>query len=138
MITETGYSKDLSIRPEGIVITFGQQMIKSQGGLKTFLKEFQRTMANHDQGSYWMHTCSLFPKIEADHIYIVVANRLYGRVFCGGYIKNHSKDVVAYGATGQQKLMEKPFVVLSGPFEKCPHKRVLRGFQGFRYCTKLF
>lgn len=138
MITESGYSKDPGIIPEGIVVTFGAQMIKEQGGLRTFLRAFQNTMSNHEQGEYWMHTCSNFPKHEADHIYIVVANRLYGRVYCGGYHKNHDADVVAYGATGEQKLMDKPFVILSGPFEKCPHKRVLKGFQGFRYCTKLF
>lgn len=136
MITADGYSKDKSIMPEGIVITFGQKMISEQGGLRTFLKAFQATMSDED--SYWMHTCSNFPTIEADHIYIIVANRLYGRVYCGGYRKNADADVIAYGATGKQKLMEKPFVILSGPFERCPVKRILRGFQGFRYCTKLF
>jgi hypothetical protein len=136
MITENGHSNDPFILPEGIVITFGQQMIKEQGGLKIFLKAFQETMSN--PGCYWMHTCSNFPKNEADHIYIVLANRLYGRVYCGGYYKNPEANVIAYGATGLQKLMDKPFIILSGPFEKCPHKRVLKGFQGFRYCTKLF
>lgn len=138
MITETGYSNDVSIMPEGIVVTFGKKMISEQGGLKNFLEAFLQTMGKYELGSYWMHTCSNFPKFEADHIYIVVANRLYGRVYCGGYQRNATADVIAYGATGEQKLMDKPFVILSGPFEKCPHKRVLRGFQGFRYCTKLF
>lgn len=138
MITRTGYSKNPNILPEGVVVTFGQQMIKEQGGLKCFLKAFQNTMAQHEQGCYWMHTCSNFPKYETDHIYIIVANRLYGRAYCGGYHRNQNADVIAYGATGKQKLMEKPFVILSGPFEKCPYKRILRGFQGFRYCEKLF
>lgn len=138
MITRDGYSKDPNLIPEGIVVTFGQQMIKEQGGLKTFLLAFQQTMAEHSAGSYWMHTCSNFPKIEPDHIYIIVANRLYGRVYCGGYHRNANADVIGYGATGEQKLMDKPFVILSGPFEKCPYKRTLRGFQGFRYTTKLF
>lgn len=138
MITAQGYSKDPSLMPEGIVITFGQQMIKEQGGLKTFLHAFQETMSGHEDGDYWMHTCSNFPKMDFDIIYIVVANRLYGSVYCGGLQKNHNKDVVAYGATGLQKLMNKPFVILSGPFTKCPFKRKLKGFQGFRYCTKLF
>lgn len=124
--------------PEGIVVTFGQQMIKEQGGLKTFLKAFQETMSQHEQGRYWMHTCSNFPKKDADHIYIIVANRLYGKVYCGGYHRNADANVIAQGATGKQKLMEKPFIILSGPFEKCPYKRLLKGFQGFRYCTKLF
>ncbi len=138
MITESGYSKDPTIMPEGIVVTFGQQMIKEQGGLRTFLKAFQKTMDGYTEGHYWMHTCSNFPKMEADHIYIIVANRLYGRVYCGGYKRNAEANVIGLGATGKQKLMDKPFVILSGPFEKCPHKRILKGFQGFRYCTTLF
>lgn len=138
MITTNGYSKDPGIFPEGIVLTFGKQMINEQGGLKTFLAAFQETMNNHEEGGYWMHTCSNLPKMEVDHIYIVVANRLYGRVYSGGYHRNLDKNVTAYGATGKQKLMDKPFIVLSGPFEKCPFKRTLKGFQGIRYCTKLF
>lgn len=138
MITATGYSKDPSILPEGIAVTFGKQMIIEQGGLKTFIKAFQETMSQHEDGGYWMHTCSNLPSLELDHIYLVMANRLYGRVYCGGFFRNHFADVVAYGATGVQKLMDKPFIILSGPFEKCPVKRTLKGFQGFRYTTKLF
>lgn len=85
-----------------------------------------------------MHTLSNFPKFEADHVYIIVANRLYGKVYCGGYHKNRDADIVAFGATGKQKLMDKPFIILSGPFVKCPTRRILKGFQGFRYCTELF
>ena len=138
MITATGYSKDRSIMPEGIVVTFGKVMIAEQGGLIRFIKNFEEVISEHESGHYWMHTCSNFPKVEIDHIYIIVANRLYGRVYCGGFQRNHSKDVVGYGATGEQKLMDKPFVILSGPIQKCPFKRKLKGFQGFRYCTKLF
>lgn len=136
MITKDGYSKQPDIIPEGIVITFGQKMIQEQGGLRFFLRAFEKAMANEQV--FWLHTMSMRPKIDADIIYIIVANRLYGKVFCGGYRENPSADVVAYGATGKQKLMEKPFMILSGPFERCPFKRELRGFQGFRYCTKLF
>lgn len=124
--------------PEGIVITFGQKMIDEQGGLKTFIVAFQKIMSLYEEGHFWMHTLSNQPTIEIDHIYIIVANRLYGRVYCGGFRKNEDQDVVAYGATGKQKLLDKPFVILSGPFEKCPFKRTLKGFQGFRYSTKLF
>lgn len=138
MITAEGYSKDESIPPEGIAITFGQQMINEQGGLKTFLQVFEECMLEYEEGRYWMHTCSNFPKKEVDHIYIIVANRLYGRVYCGGFHKNADKNVTGFGATGKQKLMDKPFIILSGPLEKCPFKRTLKGFQGFRYTTKLF
>lgn len=41
MITANGYSKDLSIIPEGIVVTFGKVMIAEQGGLLRFIKNFE-------------------------------------------------------------------------------------------------
>lgn len=123
MITANGYSKDPNLVPEGIVITFGKQMIKEQGGLLRFLKAFEKTMSQHEDGAYWMHTCSNQPVTEYDSIYIIVANRLYGKVYCGGYRKNASADVIGFGATGEQKLMDKPFMILAGPLEKCPYGR---------------
>lgn len=137
MITERGYSKDPTIMPEGIVVTFGQQMIKEQGGLKTFLSYFERVMAGHEEGSYWMHTCSILPKQEPDHIYIIIANRLYGRAYFGGFQRS-IQGAIGRTANGKLKMLEKPFIILSGPLEKCPFKREIRGFQGFRYCSKLF
>ena len=136
MITATGYSKDPGLMPEGIVVTFGQDMMKEQGGMKLFLQEFNEWMRSHEEGDYWMHKCSNLPKIEVDHIYIIVAGRLYGRAYCGGYrlANNH----IGHTADGKQKLIDWNHIILSGPLERCPFKRQLKGFQGFRYCTKLF
>src|SRR5438046_2071195 len=111
MITVNGYNKDPNIIPEAIALTFGQTMIKEQGGLRIFIEAFQDTMTRHEEGEYWMHTCSNLPKIEVDIIYIIVVNRLWGRVYNGGYQRNHDKDVIGYGATGEQKLMDKPFII---------------------------
>ena len=138
MITKNKHSKDPSLVPEGIVITFGHQMIRAQGGLRVFLKAFEETMSEHEEGNYWMHTLSNQPTKEYDIIYIIIANRLYGKVYCGGYRRKHSDVIVGYGATGKQQLMDKPFIILSGPLKKCPFKRTLKGFQGFRYCLELF
>lgn len=88
MITATGYSQQPGIMPEGIAVTFGAKMIEEQGGLKTFLAAFQSTMQGYENGEYWMHTMSNFPKIEIDRIYIVAANRLYGMAYCGGFNRN--------------------------------------------------
>lgn len=136
MITAQGYSKDPNIPPEGIVVTFGQQMIGEQGGLLHFIRGFEAVM--NDDNDYWIHTLSNFPTLEQDIVYLIVANRLYGRVYCGGYCRNHDANITGYGMTGEQKLMDKPFLILSGPLTRCPFKRTLKGFQGFRYCTKLF
>jgi hypothetical protein len=134
MITVTGYSKNSMIIPEGIVVTHGMSMVNEQGGLKTFLKGWLEVM--NTEGSYWMHKCKNSPKYEIDHVYIIISNRLYGRCYFGGFQRN----VIVHGhsADGKPKTADWPFIILSGPFEKCPFKRTLKGFQGFRYCTKLF
>lgn len=152
MITSRGYSKDPGLMPEGIAITFGQDMMSEQGGIKNFLTVFQETMANYEEGGYWMHKCSNLPKIEVDHIYIIVCNRLYGKVYCGGYryynpyagISDEmdedlsNKGTFALTASGKRVRVDYNHIILAGPFERAPEKRILKGFQGFRYTTTLF
>lgn len=135
MITETGYSKDPSIMPEGIAITFGAQMIAEQGGLLNFLRGFNEIMQAHESGDYWMHKMKNKPTFEVDHIYIIVANRLYARVYSGGYSK---EPKTGFTMDGRKEEMNWGRLNLSGPMERCPFKRTLKGFQGFRYTTKLW
>jgi hypothetical protein len=139
MITEKGFSKDPMIVPEGIAITFGKEMINDQGGLKNFLTHFLNWMDQHEEGDYWMHKCKNLPTVDIDHIYIIVANRLWGRVYCGGMRRVDPDNPETGGtATGDTKIIDWNYIILSGPFERCPFKRTLKGFQGFRYTTKLF
>jgi hypothetical protein len=140
MITATGYSKDPSILPEGIAVTFGKSMMEEQGGMKVFLQSFQESMQAWEKGAYWMHKCSNLPTFEnIDHVYIIVAGRLYGRVYNGGFKKPAlCKPIIGYKANGHPTEITWNHIILCGPFEKAPVKRVLKGFQGFRYTTKLF
>jgi hypothetical protein len=139
MITQKGYSKNPGILPEGIAITFGKEMMLEQGGVKNFLRNFQSFMASHEDGEYWMHKCSNLPAQDIDIIYIIVLNRLWGKVYNGGYHRyNESSIKTGYSADGKEKVINWNYIVLSGPFVKCPFKRELKGFQGFRYTTKLF
>lgn len=133
MITSSGYSKDLSIQPEGIVITFGKKMIDEQGGLKAFLSHFEEVMKDDDM--WWMHKMANVPTQEFDKVYIIVANRLYGRANFGG-IESH--PTVCFTADGRSKEVNWKRIIIAGPLERCPFKRTIKGFQGFRYCTKLF
>lgn len=138
MITAYGYSKDMLI-PEGIAITFGKDMMKEQGGVKLFLENFLYTMSRHEEEDYWMHKCKNLPSNEVDRIYIIVCNRLYGMVYCGGYKKyNPENPKMGYSADGTEKPIDWNYIVLAGPFERCPFKRTLKGFQGLRYTTKLW
>lgn len=134
MITATGYSKDPMIQPEGIVITFGEKLLQDQGGAGYFERAFKLLMAS---GGTWMHKMTKFPTQEVDHIYIIIENHLWGRVYSGGFHRGQSGRE-GFTMDGRPKSLDFPHVVLAGPFEPCPFERELRGFQGFRYCTKLF
>ena len=131
MITTSGYSKDPSIMPEGIAITFGQEMIELNNGLKNLLRWFQIVIADEDD--YWMHRCKNGPKFDVQHVYIITAGRLYGRVPYAGFIRDNPKAMY-----GNDEYTGWTGIIMPGPFEKCPFDRELKGFRGFRYTTKLF
>lgn len=133
MITESGFSKDPSIMPEGIVITFGREMMRSNGGQRAMMQHFLNTMADPD--AWWMHKMTNRPTVEFADVYIITLNRLWGKVKFGGY---DSGSTFAYRPDGSDKQISWPRLILAGPFQKCPFKRELKGFQGFRYCTQLF
>lgn len=135
MITASGYSKDPSIMPEGIAITFGKEMYNEKGGLLKFLRWFENIMID-DEGCF-MHRLKNKPTIEVDHIYIIVANRLYCKCFYGGYSNNPGQAFLQPGANHYVEI-DWSRIYLAGPIEKPTFKRTLKGFQGFRYTTKLF
>ena len=131
MITEYGYSKDPNIIPEGIAITFGKEMLGDHGGARTFLKAFSKCLQADD---YWIHFCKNKPQYDAIYVYIIMLNRLAYRCQFGGW---EVFDGHGFKADGSSTIM-RPGIILAGPLERCPFKRTLKGFQGFRYTTKLF
>lgn len=133
MITEHGYSKDPSIVPEGIAVTFGKEMIFEQGGLKSFLTGFKEVM--EDEEGYWMHKMKNRPQYDIAIVYIIICNRLAYKCFYGDH---HKFNTPGYTADGKEKDIDWPGIILAPPLMKCPFKRELKGFQGFRYTTKLF
>jgi hypothetical protein len=135
MITENGYSKEPSIMPEGIVVTFGMEMINEQGGLRGFIKGFEKLMDN--ESNYWMHKLKNSPQHDILYVYVIIAGRLYYRTHFGGYYKNVD-GCESTTADGRHMRRKFPYIVLAPPIVKCPFKRSLKGFQGFRYSTKLF
>jgi len=133
MITADGYSKEPKENAEGIVVTFGKEMMIEQGGAKQFLKDFLECMA--DENAWWMHKMKNRPTVEVATVYIIALNRLYGKVNFGWF-----ENGITTGGTadGGEKEFDWARMCLVGPFIRCPFKRTLRGFQGFRYATKLF
>lgn len=138
MITTTGYSNDPTIMPESIVITWGKDMVNLKGGLRKFLSYFNGIM--QDEDTTWLQKCKNAPKHDIIHVYIIVANRLYAKGYYGGYQKGRTTINVPGQANSfsHRESIDWPRIIIAGPVERCPFKRTLKGFQGFRYCTKLF
>ncbi len=137
MITVNGYSKDPSIIPEGIVITWSVDMIRLKGGLLSFIRYFEMVMSDED--THWLQKCKNAPKHDITTVYIIVCNRLAYKCFYGGHQRGETEINNGDGISFSSRTkIDWPRIVIAGPFEKCPFKRELRGFQGFRYCTKLF
>lgn len=136
MITQYGYSKDKSIMPEGIAVTFGKTMIEEKGGLFVFVKWFQDVMST-EEGIFYAR-CKNRPTFDnISDVYVIVDNQLYGKCCYGGHFKSVD-GVCVVPFSGESVHYPFPVVALGYPFIRCPFKRVLRGFQGFRYTTKLF
>lgn len=135
MITKDGYSKDPTIRPEGIAVTFGREMIAEKGGLLAFIRWFEECVSGED--SLWLHKCKNKPQFDdLLYVYVIIANRVYYRCYYGGYEKGDSAGQLT--PNGPSEIITWPRIILAGPVEKAPHKIIRSGFQGFRYTTKLF
>jgi hypothetical protein len=131
MITVDGYSKDASILPEGIAITFGKEMLCDHGGIRVFLKSFVACLENED---CWIHFCKNKPVHDVLYVYIIISNRLAYRCQFVGLTGGGG---TGYKANGDETQM-KPGIMLGGPLIRAPYRRKLKGFQGFRYTQKLF
>jgi hypothetical protein len=139
MITVDGYSKDTNIVPEGVALTFGKEMIEEKcgpgkSGLLSFLRWFEDCLK--DDGTFFMK-CKNKPVQDVSYVYIIVANRLYCQCYFGGHQRGHFEG---YMSPDAEEMTEASWsgISLGGPIIKPKFKRTLKGFQGFRYTTKLF
>jgi len=139
MITADGYSKDPSLIPEGIVVTWSKDLINDKGGLLNFIRYFEMIMREPE--GVWLQKCRNKPGLDRHllTVYIIVCNRLLYKCYYGGYQTGAANISNGDGRSwSSSNWIEWSRVVLCGPFEKAPRKIILKGFQGFRYCTKLF
>jgi len=135
MITPEGYSKDPTLPPDGICVTFGKEMIAEKGGLLRFIRWFEHCMKDEDD--IWYHKCKGRPSNEdLLYVYVIICNRVYYRCLYGGYEKGKTEGYLH--GDGDIEVITWPRIILAGPFEKAPIRMIRKGFQGFRYCTKLF
>lgn len=114
--------------PIGILLTMGHQIITANGGLRPFVQHFTECM---DGGDLWLQKSRACPQHDIAHIYLVLCNRVWGRVYFGGYSK--ALDQTVFMLNGEERRFPWPHMNLAGPFQRAPYKMPMRGFQGFRY-----
>lgn len=139
MITPQGYSKDPSLIPIGVVVTLGKDMIEEKGGIRSFLRHFLATMQRED--GLWLQKCKNRPTFEKEllYVYILISGQIKYRCLYGGYeagpVEINSGE---QGSWSGRQWVSWSRIILAGPIERAPVKILFSGFQGFRYCTKLF
>lgn len=137
MITEKGYSKDPSIMPEGIAITLPKMFFEDRGWTPgAFEKYFERFMRHEDH--LWNFKLTNLPTIEVPWAYILFDGFLQFRTNIVMYERNKEKTFYDDPDEKPRHFPKTNWIILSGPAIRCPYERELKGFQGFRYTTKLF
>jgi len=129
MITANGYSKDPSIKPDGIVITWPPSMWYHPWPVVQ--RAFESTMKE----GVWPHRVKNPPKHEIHYVYIIIDGKV---VYRCNYLEFVLRSREYELATGGTFLANYPHILLTGPLVKAPREILLPGFQGFRYCTELF
>lgn len=137
MITATGYSKDPSIIPDGIMLTLPIAFFEDRNwDYDGFTKMFQKFMAADD--SIWNFRLTNLPKHDIAWVYLVFDKKVQFRVNFVQYERNVSK---CFKDGPNKKVRDFPnanWVILCGPAVRPPHEWPQKGFQGFRYTTQLF
>lgn len=120
---------------DGIIVTFGQEMIKEKGGLLAFTRWFKQVF--EFETGYWMHKCKHAPKYDVQYVYISICGRIAWRCqYSGHYPAGSNIGQLMPGA--EETPVDWPYIVLSGPLIDAPGKINRKGFQGFRYTQKIF
>lgn len=138
MIIPGGYSKDPNIKPEAIVLTLPVQFFENRrAGIEQFKKMFVRYMARED--ALWNFRLTNLPTIEdIAWVYLIFDKRLQFQCNFVQYERCVSKSFKDAPDGQVRHFPESNWVIMTGPVIAPPEPYELRGFQGFRYSTKLF
>lgn len=137
MITDKGYSKDLSIMPEGIMLTLPTIFFEDRGtDVESFTLMFYRFMKQDD--SLWNFKLKNLPKHDVAWVYLVYDKKVQFRLNLVQYERNTSKEFKDSPDRKIRRFENCNWVIMCGPPVRPPHEWPQKGFQGFRYTTKLF
>lgn len=137
MITARGYSKDASIIPEGIMLTLPKMFFRDRNmSYSSFEKMFERYMRRED--AIWNFKLTNLPLHDVAFVYLCFEGFVQYRCNLVMYERNKSKT---FSDTPDKKVRHFPdcnWVLFTGPAVKPYEDIPQKGFQGFRYTTKLF
>lgn len=137
MITRNGYSKDPGIMPEGIALTLPVAFFQDRGmSYAQFEKMFLEYMQQDD--AIWNFRLTNLPLHDVLYVYLIFDGFLQYRGNLVQYERNVAKDFYDAPDGIVRSFPPCNWVLFTGPIVKCPDDRPMRGFQGFRYTTKLF
>lgn len=141
MITEKGYSKDLSILPEGIALTLPVQFFENRDTTPALFKPmFERYMARED--AIWNFRLTNLPTLEKlSNIYLVyLIFDKHIQYQCNFLQIERNVSKVFYDSPDGKvrRFPASNWVLFTGPAIAPPEPWPQKGFQGFRYTTKLF
>lgn len=131
MITPKGYSKDPSIIPDGIVITWKRDMFPDNS-FDAVMRLFEHELNNDGA---WVQKALRAPKYDVQFVYIIIDGEVKYRCNYAGWSNDRMELTRKNGITYNVPW---PRILITGPVIKPSIKINLKGFQGFRYCTELF
>ena len=137
MITANGYSKDISIIPDGIMLTLPTAFFEDRGmNIDQFKKVFERHMAQEE--SWWNFKLTNLPKHDVAYVYLVFDKHVQYRCQLVMYERGATKAFADSHDRKVRTFENCNWVLFTGPVVKPPHEWPQKGFQGFRYTTTLF
>lgn len=137
IIGASKYSKDPSIIPEGIMLTLPTMFFEDRGmTCDQFKKYFERYMKRED--ALWNFKLTNLPLHDIAWVYLVFDKQVQYRLNFVQYERNVSKTFKDSVDGKVRDFPNQNWVIFTGPPVKPPHEWPQKGFQGFRYTTKLF
>lgn len=137
IIGPSKYSKDPSIVPEGIALTLPKQFFEDRGWTYSECeKYFERFMRKENH--IWNFRLTNLPTIDVAWAYLIFDGFIQFRANIVMCERNKSKTFYDGPDKKERHFPSANWVILSGPVRKAPFDCPQKGFQGFRYTTKLF
>ncbi len=123
--------------PEGIMLTLPVAFFEDRKmNYDQFKKLFERYMVKDD--AIWNFRLTNLPLHDIAFVYLVFDKKVQYRCNFVQYERNTAKAFYDSPDGVVREFQPCNWVLFTGPPVKPPHEWLQKGFQGFRYTTKLF